>query len=79
MGVSKMLIGTIGKYKLIKWFDSSGSQHCERQGCKEEHNALNYFCLEVGTKFKLGIWLCDKCSKEFTKGVEVSVNSRNTN
>jgi hypothetical protein len=70
-----MLIGKIGKYKLIKWFDSSEPQHCEKQGCEEEFNGLNYFCLEVGTKFKLGVWLCDKCSKEFTKLLEVKPNS----
>ena len=62
-----MLIGKIGKYKLIKLYDNSEPQPCEKQGCQEELNGLNYFYLEVGTKFKLGIWLCGKCSKEFER------------
>ena len=65
-----MLITKIGKYKLIKWYDSSELQYCEAQRCKEDLNGFNYFCLEIGTKFKLGIWLCDKHAKELIKKIK---------
>ena len=41
--------------------------HCMRNGCMEELNGTNCFCLNLEKDFIMEIWLCDECAKKFKK------------
>ena len=60
--------------KIEKQWITQEPQACEKQGCAELNNGLMCYSIYFGDGFCMGMWLCDKHSKQFDKRMKDKSN-----
>jgi len=65
--MSRKKIGELGGHNVYESFEPEIARHCQRDGCKEEFNALTHITIDVGDDytFTFETWLCPHCAEVF--------------